>query len=337
MASTYDYLTSYVLKEYIKDLLVNLNTEETEFNEFDYCVIVGMGGSGVIGRYLRAIVEEKWAKPVVVADYSNPKIPSKGGFLLLAISYSGATKETNELFKKYSPRAKKIGVVSGRGELLSLGLQKSARIVEVSGAPAPRFGFAKMFSAALSIFTIFTGESWLCSDVRSAAANLSVWFNNRSLRSQVDDVVKYLKDGVPVVYGSEHLAPVSYRWKTQFNENTKIPAFHSCLPEANHNEVNGWRGTSVDFRGILLKSPSYQNLTKASVEAYARAANLALKHLTFDGENIVEEMLKATVFGDLVSIRLAQHLNAEPLRVPVIDKVKKIQSEQLALFEEKQY
>ena len=31
-----------------------------------------------------------------------------------------------------------------------------------------------------------------------------------------------------------------YRWKCQFNENAKLPAFWSVLPEADHNEVVGW-------------------------------------------------------------------------------------------------
>ena len=30
------------------------------------------------------------------------------------------------------------------------------------------------------------------------------------------------------------------RWKTQFNENAKIPAFASSMSELDHNEVVGW-------------------------------------------------------------------------------------------------
>ena len=30
------------------------------------------------------------------------------------------------------------------------------------------------------------------------------------------------------------------RWKTQVNENAKLPAFYSELPEADHNELCGW-------------------------------------------------------------------------------------------------
>src|SRR6187200_993726 len=40
-----------------------------------------------------------------------------------------------------------------------------------------------------------------------------------------------------VIYGSDLTAPVAHRWKTQINENAKQPAFHSGLPEADHNEI----------------------------------------------------------------------------------------------------
>ena len=45
---------------------------------------------------------------------------------------------------------------------------------------------------------------------------------------------------MPVVIGADLTAPVARRWKTQINENAKLPAFFSELPEADHNELCGW-------------------------------------------------------------------------------------------------
>ena len=41
---------------------------------------------------------------------------------------------------------------------------------------------------------------------------------------------------LPIVYGADLTAPVARRWKTQVNENAKLPAFFAELPEADHNE-----------------------------------------------------------------------------------------------------
>ena len=47
---------------------------------------------------------------------------------------------------------------------------------------------------------------------------------------------------IPVIYGADLTAPVALRWKTQVNENAKLPAFTAELPEADHNEIGGWAG-----------------------------------------------------------------------------------------------
>ena len=47
---------------------------------------------------------------------------------------------------------------------------------------------------------------------------------------------------VPLVWGAELTAPVAVRWKGQFNENAKMPAYASALPELDHNEICGFDG-----------------------------------------------------------------------------------------------
>ena len=44
-------------------------------------------------------------------------------------------------------------------------------------------------------------------------------------------LARALHDSVPVIAGSGLTTPIAYRWKTQFNENAKIPAFTHELPE----------------------------------------------------------------------------------------------------------
>ena len=45
---------------------------------------------------------------------------------------------------------------------------------------------------------------------------------------------------IPVIYSSEEFRSVAYRLKCQFNENSKLHAFHNTIPELNHNEIIGW-------------------------------------------------------------------------------------------------
>ena len=55
------------------------------------------------------------------------------------------------------------------------------------------------------------------------------------------ELAREIGDRVPVVWGAEGIGAVAAtRWKWQFNENAKVPAFASALPELDHNEVVGW-------------------------------------------------------------------------------------------------
>ena len=83
---------------------------------------------------------------------------------------------------------------------------------------------------------------------------------------------------IPVIYGSDLTAPVAYRWKTQVNENAKIPAFSATLPEADHNELEGWSGAEGRFAAIFLEDRDQHprerrrfELTAKAIEPYAAA------------------------------------------------------------------
>ncbi len=54
-------------------------------------------------------------------------------------------------------------------------------------------------------------------------------------------IAQALGDPAPVIWGADGFAAMAAnRWRTQWNENAKLPAFSSALPELDHNEVVGW-------------------------------------------------------------------------------------------------
>ena len=72
---------------------------------------------------------------------------------------------------------------------------------------------------------------------------------------------------MPVVYGGDLTGPVARRWKTQVNENAKLPCFYSALPEADHNELCGWS------RAPSAGSPPSSSKTATSTRASAAASS----------------------------------------------------------------
>ena len=76
----------------------------------------------------------------------------------------------------------------------------------------------------------------------------------------------------PVVYGADLTAPVARRWKCQVNENAKLPAFFSELPEADHNEICGWDGAAdAGLAAVFLEDSDQHPRVRRRFELTAAA------------------------------------------------------------------
>jgi glucose/mannose-6-phosphate isomerase len=128
-----------------------------------------------------------------------------------------------------------------------------------------------------------------------------------------------------VIHGSDLTAPVAYRWKTQINENAKIPAYSSVLPEADHNEIEGWSGADGRLAAIFLEDRDQHprerkrfELTAKAIEPYAAA----VINLETEGETRTERVLHTVMLGDLLAIELANARGVDPLAVEVLEGFK---------------
>ena len=78
---------------------------------------------------------------------------------------------------------------------------------------------------------------------------------------------------MPVVYGADLTVPVARRWKTQVNENAKLPAFFAELPEADHNEIFGWDGApaGAPLSAVFLEDRDQHPRERRRFELTAKA------------------------------------------------------------------
>ena len=120
-----------------------------------------------------------------------------------------------------------------------------------------------------------------------------------------------LLNTIPVVHGAGLTAPVARRWKTQLNENAKVAAFASELPEANHNEIEGWEhGREL---GSLVRRVPRGPRTRTRGSSAARSSTRTPRRLGAPvvrvparGDTPVARVLSLVMLGDLASVRLAE-------------------------------
>ena len=121
--------------------------------------------------------------------------------------------------------------------------------------------------------------------------------------------------------------PIAYRWKTQINENAKLPAFSNELPEADHNEVCGWEGAAEGARlaGVFLEDSDMHPRIRRRIEVTEQviAPNAAATmRIETQGRSAIERVLSLVLLGDLVSIYLATLRGVDPAPVDAIGRLK---------------
>lgn len=213
-------------------------------------VIMGMGGSGIAGDVVTALAAPLMRVPVtVVKGYECPAFVGSGT-LAIAVSFSGNTEETVEAVTNARDAGAAVVAVTSGGRLAELAREWEAPLYPVdAGIPMPRAAVGAISVAplvALERAGLLAGVSgWVNATVaqlrarqHASAADPSLAFDD-----EIGGVIAEIGMGdlLPVFYGGGALGLVAAgRAKSQVNENAKLPAYASAMPELCHNELAGW-------------------------------------------------------------------------------------------------
>jgi glucose/mannose-6-phosphate isomerase len=182
-----------------------------------------------------------------------------------------------------------------------------------------------MFCCAAELAALAQAAPRINTEIDAAASHLEG--SREAIEVRAGELAGQVGDAALVIYGSDLTAPVAYRWKTQVNENAKRPAFASVLPEADHNEIEGWSGAGESgFAAILLEDRDQHprerrrfELTTKAIEPHATA----VIRLETVGETRTERVLYTVMLGDLLSLELAAAAGVDPLPVEAIERFKR--------------
>jgi glucose/mannose-6-phosphate isomerase len=295
-------------------------------------VVLGMGGSGIAGDVLLSTAGPFMPVPVVVVkSYVLPAFVSDAT-LVFAISFSGDTEETVEAASEAAIQGARVVAVTRGGELAKRAEAWGAPLIRVpDGIPQPRAGLGALSIPPLVVLEemgLFPGASkWIAEAVlqlRHRAAQLAKPGN------VAEQLAKKIDRTIPLVYGGGSIATTAaQRWKTQFNENAKIPAFWSTQPELCHNEVAGW-GQHGDLtrQAITLVTLRHDNEHPQVQRRFELVCELmdevvaSIEEVRAEGEGAVAQLFDLVMLGDFTSLHLAQRLGVDPGPVPALDFVK---------------
>ena len=292
----------------------------------------GMGGSAVAGDVLRVLAATRLGVPVQVIR--SPELPEwcQPHTLVVVSSYSGDTAEALACFEEAVRRGCRIVSVTSGGELGCRVVELALGRVLVQGGLQPR--------AALGLLTLGTlgalEAAGLVPPVREAleecarelealAAQLAPGLpTSVNVAKQVADVVG---ERVPVIWGAEGIGAVAAaRWKTQMNENAKVPAFAAALPELDHNEVVGWsRDRGHGFALLVLRHEGERQdvATRFALSiAIAEGAGVRTQEVWARGRSALARLFSLVIVGDFASAYLGLSHGIDPWPVEAITRLK---------------
>jgi glucose/mannose-6-phosphate isomerase len=298
-------------------------------------VVAGMGGSGIGGQLARAILGDQASRPLLGARaYGLPPWTTPDTTVLCA-SYSGNTEETLACYEAAGIIGARRVVVTAGGRLAELARADGVPVIPVAGGLQPRAAVAYMTVAALEVAFRCGAGPRCASDIDVAAEHLEElvveWGPEAPEDSEAKALARGLVGTVPLLAGAGSTSAIAYRWKTQLNENAKVPAFWHELPELDHNELVGWAGAAElgRFSAVFLEDSDTHPRIADRVELTERLIRDAAAgtfRVQTRGQTSFERVFSLVLLGDLMSVYLAALRGVDPGPVGLIEGLK----EQLA-------
>lgn len=279
--------------------------------EYDRVVVAGMGGSGISGDLLKILLPNI----LTVHDCSLPK-EVNNKTLVIACSYSGNTEEMIALYNEARKKICQLIVITSGGRLREKAIKDSVPYIKIPSGIQPRASIPYMLLPLMNILQHPIPD----------LTKLIETLKSQKIRDKAQDLAKKLVDKVPIIYSSQRIYPVAYRWKSQFNENTKIHAFSNAFSELNHNELEGFVHLNADFYVVIivdeedsLKIKKRMSVTKKLVMEHG----VSVTEIAITGKSLFNRIITEAYLGDLTSIYLAEKYEIDPTPVELIATFKK--------------
>ena len=281
-------------------------------------VVAGMGGSAVGGDLLRIYMRNSKIPVFVVRDYKVPNFVDENT-LVFAVSYSGNTEETLSAFEDAVRKKAKIVAVTSGGELAV----RAKKAIKIPSGMQPRAALGYTFFPVLGVLA----NSNII-DVKTSEINemLDVLGKTSEFKNAGEALAKKIGNRMPIVYASELIGAVAYRWKTQFNENSKIAAAWHTFSEMNHNEIAGYQTMTKDkFISIFIRDKEDNERIKKRMELTKEiiSTKVDVEEVFTKGEYFLTRIFSAIHYGDFASYYLALQNKINPTPVAVIENLKK--------------
>ncbi|MHA1788491.1 MAG: bifunctional phosphoglucose/phosphomannose isomerase [Candidatus Helarchaeota archaeon] len=317
-----------------------------EFPNFpNCCIICGMGGSAISGDILHDYLAMKVKFPIItLRNYELPTYVNENS-LVFIISYSGNTEETLNALKESLERGALIIGISSGGKLKEFCKKLQIPLILVPANLAPRAALGYLFTSLLITLQELGLIEPIDDEISEMIEVMKVLREEISIKVPLENnIAKQIAlkciNNIPVIYIDNNYKSVAKRFKSQINENSKMPCKIDEFPELNHNEIVGWECSlemSKKFICLLLRTSNEIEPIKTRIEL---TKSIILKEKLIDvieiyarGESKLSQIFSLILIGDYISLYLAILNNQDPSPTESIARLKTELKNQLNLVQ----
>jgi len=301
-------------------------------------IVCGMGGSAIGGELLRDLVRLEATVPVLlVRGYTLPVFASRKT-PVICVSFSGNTEEVLSTFQEALTRGCPVAVITSGGKLAEEATRAGASLLVVPDGRPPRAALGYLFTPLLRL-----ASKWGIYPVTDREIETAVRKTRRLTKKYLLDsdpannaaleLARRLYGKIPLIYsGGGLLSGAAYRWKCQFNENSKCMAFSNTFSELGHNEVMGWDANERirrDIFLIMLKDyEDYPRVQKRMAITFTLLEPLAGGAVQIDSKGEkgrkgrLARLFSIITLGDFSSVYLAVEYGKDPTPIEKIERIK---------------
>lgn len=305
-----------------------------EVGQVNRVVLAGMGGSAIGGDLLASFAMPMAKVPIMVwRNYDLPGFASDSRTLVIASSHSGNTEETLSAFDRAIEQGATVMAVTTGGILAEAATNAGAPVwrFEHDGQPRSAVGFS--FGLLLSALSRMGFIEFAPDDLDETVAAMNDQMGTIGAEVPVTSnlakrMAGQFMDRWPTIIGSEFLAPVARRWRTQIAEMPKAVAQFEELPEADHNMIEGvqhpeslFGPTMVVFLRSRLNHP--RNLKRLeATRSILMVEGFNTDILEAQGQSRLAHQWTSLHLGDYVAYYLAMAYGIDPTPVPIMQDLK---------------
>ncbi len=294
--------------------------------KFKGIVISGMGGSGIAGDIVRDSVQEYLNIPIIVNK--DLKLPTyvDNDYLVIAISYSGNTRETIRCYEYCIKNGIPVVSISTGGKLRELAEKYKTPHITIEKVTAPRYGLPCLLYSTLRVIGKILNIEDKISDIAEDSINY--------IRKAVEDydrkfkrLCEHLLNKYVMIYTPSPLSSLGIRFKNDMNENAKQPVTVCIIPESEHNDLAIHVRDFPNLEIMIVKSRTLLNTEyNVHIEALCKVLeeyNRKYVTIELEGSNILSEIMYGITGLGMLTIDLAKLAGIDPVKIEAIDRVKK--------------